>query len=588
MIDLLNAINGVLWHEATLFVLLAAGVVFTVATRFSQWTILTHGVQVVRGVYDDPDDPGAINHFQALSAALSGTVGLGNIGGVALAIGIGGPGALFWMWIVAVFGMAVKAVEITLAMMYRNTDDPRKPSGGAMWVIEKTLGARGGSAKVVARIMGSVFCVTMIISTITGGNIFQAWNVATLTETYFEVPQMVTTIVLATIVGAVIIGGIERIGAVAGRLVPGMVFLYLAAALAVCTRFAGEIPSMLLLVVQSAFSPTEAGGAFVGAGIFFAFRIGMQRALFSNEAGQGSAPIAHAAAKTDEPAREGLVGGLGPFIDTIIICTLTALVILLTGTWDRDPVGDLAGDYSLVEVEDSIGEWAFEGPTAIDALPEVGSLDPWSAGDAFYLLAEVPAGTSLERGSSVVALDGEVVYRANENGTQSEDLEIAWSTVMLDVSEWAAEGILIPELQPGVYRSYGGAALTAVAFDRAFPGLGKWLVTLAAWLFALSTMISWSYYGEQGMVYLVGEKLVLPYKLVFLVAAAAAPIAASNVDALLAVIDFGTGAMLWGNIPILLLMGHLAVREMNRYNDRLRNGEIQPHEPRSIEDLVDE
>jgi AGCS family alanine or glycine:cation symporter len=193
----------------------------------------------------------------------------------------------------------------------------------------------------------------------------------------------------------------------------------------------------------------------------------------------------------------------------------------------------------------------------------------------------VSGGTSIPRGSSVAVVEGELVWTTTPDGTAGQTLEISWAPLSLAADEWAATGPLTLDLRPELYRTYGGAALTAVAFDRAFPGLGKWLVTLAAWLFALSTMISWSYYGEQGVVYLVGEKLVLPYKLVFLVAAAAAPIAATNVDALLAVIDFGTGAMLWGNIPILLLMGHLAVREMNRYADRLKRGDIQPHARRS-------
>jgi len=332
IMNFLGDLGGVLWGPWTPWALLAAGVLFTIWTRFTQYTAMTHGVQVVRGLYDDPDDPGAINHFQALSAALSATVGLGNIGGVALAIGIGGPGALVWMWIVGFFGMALKTVEITLAMMYRNVDDPDNPHGGAMWVVDRVIGGKGGKWVFVGKAIGVFFCITLIISTITGGNMFQAWSVATLTETYFGMPRIGTGILMAVIVGAVIVGGIKRIGNVAGKLVPFMCVLYVLAALAVVGANIGDVLGLFGLIFSSAFAEHEATGAFIGGSVGFAFMQGMKRALFSNEAGQGSAPIAHAAAKTGEPAREGIVGGIGPFIDTLCICTLTALVILSTGT----------------------------------------------------------------------------------------------------------------------------------------------------------------------------------------------------------------------------------------------------------------
>ncbi|MBW3541628.1 MAG: alanine:cation symporter family protein, partial [Planctomycetes bacterium] len=183
--DFINALVAILWGPWTPWVLLAAGLIFTVWTRFTQALALTHGVAVIRGVYDSPDDPGAINHFQALSAALSATVGLGNIGGVALAIGTGGPGALFWMWVVGLFGMALKTVEVTLAMLYRNTDEPDNPHGGAMWVVHHVIGGKGGVWKPIGRAIGIFFCITLLTSAVTGGNMFQAWSVATLTERYF-------------------------------------------------------------------------------------------------------------------------------------------------------------------------------------------------------------------------------------------------------------------------------------------------------------------------------------------------------------------------------------------------------------------
>ncbi len=226
--DWMSALNGILWHNSVLYVVLATGVLFTIWSRFCQIKALTHGWKVIRGQYDDPDDPGAINHFQALSAALSATVGLGNIGGVALAIALGGPGAVFWMWVVGVVGMALKLTEVTLAMLYRNTDDPDNPHGGPMWVAKQGHRAlEPEAAPGSARSSGGIFCITLLISTITGGNMFQAWNVAELTESYFGIPGVFTGIVLAILVGLVIIGGIKRIGAVAGQAGAGDVALYI-------------------------------------------------------------------------------------------------------------------------------------------------------------------------------------------------------------------------------------------------------------------------------------------------------------------------------------------------------------------------
>ena len=283
--DILGAINGVLWHDYVLYIVLATGVLFTIWSGFSQYRALTHGVKVVRGAYDDKNDPGAINHFQALSTALSATVGLGNIGGVAVAIALGGPGAIFWMWVIGFFGMAIKTTEVTLAMLYRNTDDPEEPHGGPMWVAKEGFRRMGLGALGTA--FGGLFCITLIISAITGGNMFQAFNVAEITHGYFPgIPKIAVGVVLAIIVGMVIIGGIKRIGAVTGRLVPAMCGLYLLAALVVLVMNIPAIPEMLRLIVVSAFTSTEAGGAFLGGTAGYAFLWGMKRALFSSEAGQ--------------------------------------------------------------------------------------------------------------------------------------------------------------------------------------------------------------------------------------------------------------------------------------------------------------
>lgn len=566
ILEALNSVNGILWGPGTLYLLLAAGLLFSIWTKLCHFRILTHGWAVIRGKYDNPDDPGAINHFQALSAALSGTIGLGNIGGVALAVGLGGPGAVFWMWIVGLLGMSLKMVEITLAMLYRNTDDPDNPHGGAMWVIDKTLGARGGKRWVLAKILGGFFCVALLLWAMIGGNVFQSWNVAELTNTYFGVPQIGTGIVLAILVGMVIIGGIKRIGHVAGKLVPLMCVLYLLSALAVLALHVTEIPAMLALIVKHAFTPTAPAGAFVGGGVMLAFSEGMKRALFSNEAGTGSAPIAHAAAKTDEPAREGIVGGMGPFIDTLIICTLSALVIIATGTWNREPLGEIEGEVRLIS---SAQQSQLIAPTEITTLPELPTWDAYQPGAAVFFVITVPDDkhpTQRQR----VKLRGELV--ADELGNLNR---IEWEQPPAGAG-WIKNADGSDDTR--VFRDFKGASLTSHAFDRAFPGLGKWLVTIAAALFALSTVITWSYYGEQCIFYLFAGRGLLLYKLIFLALVITGPEMVKTGEDLGILLSFGTGWALIANMIIVLSMGYLAVRSINDYLRRLKRGEFEINE----------
>ncbi len=545
----LAAANSFLWAEPVLYALLGTGVLFTLWSGFAQYRALTHGTAVVRGKYDHPDDPGAISHFQALSAALSATVGLGNIGGVALAIALGGPGAIFWMWVVGFFGMAIKITEVTLSMLYRNTDDPDNPHGGPMWVISKGLPLINPSLAKLGKAIGVVFCLTLLVSASTGGNMFQAWNVGEITESYFGVPSIVSGIVLAIIVGAVIIGGIKRIGKVAGTLVPFMVALYLIAGSFVLFVNFDKIPEMLGLIVKGAFSPQEAQGAFIGGTVAYAFLIGMKRALFSNEAGQGSSPIAHSAAKTDEPVREGIVAGLEPFIDTIVVCTFTALIILSSGVWNRDAAGTLNVEPFVAKVSD--GVWQVEPSTAPAS-------DELVLGDAVYMIVE--ADENGDTGNNLHKLDGTIT-------DDTTGLVIEW------VPFNSESGPGMTDL--GIYPTYVGATMTAKAFDTVQPGLGMWLVTLASWLFAISTVISWSYYGEQGMVYLAGEKSVLPYKLVYCSLIIIATMGFIETDADLDnMTGVGTGVMLFANVPIMWIMGYQAMRAYKAYIVKLKSGEV--------------
>ncbi|MGW8368829.1 MAG: alanine/glycine:cation symporter family protein [Gammaproteobacteria bacterium] len=558
--------NNILWHNVVLFILLGTGIVLTIWSRFSQRVALSHGWKVIRGHYDDPDDPGAINHFQALSAALSATVGLGNIGGVALAIALGGPGAVFWMWVVGFFGMSIKLTEVTLSMLYRNTDDPDNPHGGPMWVVSKGLPRLNPSLTGLARVIGVTFCITLLVSTVTGGNMFQAWNVGEITQEYFGIPSVACGIVLALIVAAVIIGGIKRIGAVAGRLVPFMVALYLLAGSYVLAVNIDMLLPMLKLIVTSAFSGAEASGAFIGGTMGYAFLFGMKRALFSNEAGQGSSPIAHSAAKTDEPVREGIVAGLEPFIDTLVVCTFSALVILSTGVWNRSAEAQFTTPPTVVQT-DLDGRWSLE---TVEAPAAGGS--QWVDGEAVYMIVSAhrnpQSGNTLHRLSGTIAMD------------ESMRPMIIWD----DIDSPERPQVL----DPGLYSSLVGATLTARAFDSVTPGLGKWLVTIAVWLFAVSTMISWSYYGEQGMVYLAGEKSVMIYKLIYclliIVATSGIVKTATELDNLTGI---GTGVMLLGNLPIIWIFAYQAMRAYRNYVDRLRSGQMGPgHAPPSLEDLI--
>ena len=542
---IIDAIGGFLWNNYTLYVVVATGIVFTIWSGFSQYFALTHGFKVIKGDYDNDDDPGAISHFQALSTALSATVGLGNIGGVALAISLGGPGAVFWMWVVGFLGMAIKLSEVSLSMIHRNTDDPDNPSGGPIWVVERNFSGKKGLMKYVGKLIAGVFCFALIINTITAGNMFQAWNVANLTEAYFGVPTIATGMILALIVGSVIIGGIKRIGAVTSKLVPIMLIIYILACIYVLSINVTAIPEMLKLIVRAAFSPMESSNAFLGGTAGAAFIFGMQRALFSNEAGQGSSAIAHSAAKTDEPVREGVVAGLEPFIDTIVVCTMSALVILVTGIWNRPAEVQL----SDLTVNQSGQSWSIDGsisnaPTLFD-------------GNKVFMIYSGSENT--EAGNSLHKVYGRVVLNASGKS-------IDWDEI---------SSVTPPEINGAVYLDYVGANLTAAAFDKVSSGLGKWLVTLASWLFAISTMISWSYYGEKGVSFLLGEKAILTYKLAFCVLAVLSTTGFIQTDRELNLFaNLGTGLCIMANLPILWLFGYQAMRDYKLYISKLKAGEF--------------
>jgi AGCS family alanine or glycine:cation symporter len=389
---------------------------------------------------------------------------------------------------------------------------------------------------------------------------FQAWNVGEVTQVYFNVPSWISGIILAAVVGSVIIGGIKRIGMVAGTLVPFMVILYLGAGLYVLAINFSEIPEIFALIFKSAFAPTEASGAFIGGTAASALLFGLKRAVFSTEAGQGSSPIAHAAAKTDEPAREGIVAGLEPFIDTIVVCTFTALIILSTGIWNRAP--DVPLD-TLPTAVDTAAGWQFSQTAAPG--------DDWVDDDRVMLIVKGNAndttGNALHRVEGIIA-------------TAAGGFVVNWVPIASTQRPVAVDD--------GMYRTYVGATLTAKAFDSVTPGLGKWLVTIAAWLFAISTMISWGYYGEQGIVYLAGDKLVLPYKIVYCLLIIIATLGIIKTDADLDnITGVGTAVMVFGNLPICWLFGYQAMKAYKDYIARLKSGRMGPdHPPPHLDDLL--
>jgi AGCS family alanine or glycine:cation symporter len=313
-----------------LVLLVPTGIYFTIKYRFLQITHFRHAIRLVAGKYSKKDDTGDVSHFKALTTALSGTVGTGNIVGVSLAIYLGGPGAIFWLWVTGFFGMMLKMVECTLAQMFRKVNADGSISGGPMYYIEIGLKDKLG---IFAKPLALIFAGAAALCTLGTGNMAQANSISDVLLATYNVPVLITGIVLATLVLLIIVGGLKRIANVTSALVPFMAVLYFLAAIIVIGVHWRDIPGAFGLIVRSAFTPLAATGGFVGSTFIMTLVWGVRRGLFSNEAGQGSAPMAHAAAKTEHPMREGFVASLEPMVDTIIICTLTALVVVITGAW---------------------------------------------------------------------------------------------------------------------------------------------------------------------------------------------------------------------------------------------------------------
>ena len=423
----LNNISSMVWGPVMLTFLLGIGIYLTLGLRFFTWRRIFQAMLMLwQGRRSEKK--GDITPFQALMTALSATIGTGNIAGVATAIALGGPGAIFWMWLTALFGMATKYAEAVLAVKYREVDDKGLYVGGPMYYIKNGLkGYWTGLAGAFA--FFGAFAAFGI------GNMVQANSVADAVGSLFDIPSLYTAIALTLVSAIVILGGIQRIAEVAASIVPFMAIAYIVCALVIIFTHMSEIPSALALIIHSAFSETAAVGGFTGAAVWAAIRYGVARGVFSNEAGLGSAPIAHAAAKTNNPVHQGMIAMLGTFIDTLLVCTMTALVIILSGVW-------------------SSGE--------------------------------------------------------------------------------------------------NGAALSSLAFETALPNIGSYVVVFGLVIFAFTTILGWSYYGERCAEYLLGTRVILPYRLLWL---CAIPVGAMSKLSLVWVIaDILNGLMAIPNLIALALL----------------------------------
>ncbi|MEE4164368.1 MAG: sodium:alanine symporter family protein [Desulfocapsaceae bacterium] len=328
---IVGKIGAFAWGPPMLILLVGTGFWLTLSLRGLQFTKLGHALYLALiKRKEDSDEPGDITHFQALMTALSATVGTGNIAGVATAIALGGPGALFWMWITGLVGMATKYAEAILAVKYRVVDENGEMSGGPMYYISKGLNMPW---------LGAVFAIFASVAAFGIGNMVQSNSVADAVEATFNIPTWITGITLMIFTAAVVLGGIKSIGRVTSVLVPIMIVFYIAAALFIILINIADVPSALFFIVKQAFNPTAAVGGFAGAGVMLAIRMGVARGVFSNESGLGSAPIAAAAAKTKDPASQALVSMTQTFIDTLIVCTMTGLVLILTGAWSSGETG---------------------------------------------------------------------------------------------------------------------------------------------------------------------------------------------------------------------------------------------------------
>tara|TARA_B100001013_G_scaffold86372_1_gene47498 strand:- start:398 stop:2107 length:1710 start_codon:yes stop_codon:yes gene_type:complete len=484
--------------------LLGTGIFFTLYLKFPQVRYFTFALKVVRGKFDKKGDQGDTSHFQALTTALSGTVGTGNIAGVAFAIHLGGPAALFWMLVTAMVGMTTKFVEVTLSHKYREKILDGTMSGGPMYFM-KNADFRLFGNKVNLKWVGILFAFATVLSSFGTGNLPQINSISNSMLASFGINKMLTGGILAILLGAVIIGGIKRIAKITEKLVPFMAVVYILGAFSVILfNYENIVPSFISIFAEI-FSGSAAVGGFLGASISFAISRGVNRGLYSNEAGQGSAPIAHASAKTNEPVSEGLVAILEPFIDTIIICTITGLVLLSSGVWNEKHQNTFAKADLIILNKVYDEKDSFDRSRLFNFLNDEGKV----------LEEEVKFSGNIEVVNGILNQDLSILHaRSLAENVIFYDNNKNLLSGNLNIQEGKVQDDIIVEGKSLVH----SAPLTAIAFDRGFLGnYGNYIVSIGLLLFAFSTAIAWSYYGDRAMTYLFGAGSVIYYRIVYVI-----------------------------------------------------------------------
>lgn len=488
----LDGLLGAAWYFPWL--LLGVGLFFTFYLGFPQIRYFKRAWSTLMGRYTSHAAIGDTSHFQALSMALSGTIGTGNIGGVALALYLGGPAALFWMWVTAFVGMATKFVEVTLSHKYRVKDEKGKMAGGPMYYMDRALNMKW---------LAMFFAVATVFSTLGTGSMPQSNSIAAGLHASFGMPTWISGAVFTCLLALVILGGVRRIARVTSAMVPFMIIVYFVSAMfAILINIDAVIPAFIT-VFSSAFTDTAASGGFLGATFAYAFNRGIARGLFSNEAGQGSAPIAHASARGNEPVSEGMVSLLEPFVDTLIVCTLTGLVILSSGVWKEK----FDNDFQSFDTQFINGAYTDTNPMHVEALfhhingstSASGQVKP--ANGRFNVVngrltdAEITILHNRSIAEDVYFHDNREPYNGTiviNNGSLSSDVALRGKSLLHSVP------------------------LTVEAFKRSFLGdYGQYVVILGLMLFAFSTAIAWSYYGDRAITFLFGVRWVLPYRLFY-------------------------------------------------------------------------
>ncbi len=505
--DFLVMLDGYLGgHVWFMVLLIGTGLFFTIYLGFPQIRYFRHAIRITKGKYDHSHDVGDTSHFQSLATALSGTVGTGNIAGVALAIHLGGPAALFWMLLTAAIGMCTKMVEVSISHKYRDILPDGSVSGGPMYYMKKRLNIKMRNGKVLKTglVLGGFFAGATILCSFGTGSLPQINSISNAVFTTFGIKHIITGAVLSVLLALIIIGGIKRIAKVTSVLVPFMALLYLVGSLIVIfSNYQNILPS-LGAIFGDAFTGSAAAGGFLGASFAFAMNRGVNRGLFSNESGQGSAPIAHSAARAPEPVSEGMVALLEPFIDTICICTLTGLAVLSSGAWNTKT----ENHFQTTDMQYIVG--SFDDSRSEDVVNLGGHVRGNAPLPLFTGKLEVESGVMKNEGVSLIhsrSLAENVRYNAGN----------APFTGVIDVKD----GKLV---NPAGFDIIGeslihSAPMTTFAFSRSvMKGWGKYIVAFGLLLFAFSTAISWSYYGDRAVTFLVGQKYVIWYRVIFVVA----------------------------------------------------------------------